>query len=288
MPRYDYPDAATATVQPIAEEDLAVRLERDGASVRRFRGRFWRGSRGWWEPVHQLARLSSEEIGRPGLGWGYRAVLAEGDEALANATLPVHLMDDVASFSEDALPRDARRNVRRAWANGVHIVQVTDIRLLADQGHAVALDWSRRVGPPAGSPSAADYLRAVERRLAGGGLVLAALVDDRLVGYSAISAVDHVAYLQEIKVTTAALAWGVTAALDVASMLAIQRNPTLTWASMGLHEPEWPSLTSFKTRNGFPVVAVPARAWLLAPAGRALRFRRPLAYYRLTGRGSPP
>jgi hypothetical protein len=284
MPRYDYPDAAAAVIAPITEEQLAQQLDRDGVRIRRFLGRFWRTRRGWWEPVHQLARLARDEIGRPGPGWGYRAVLDEDARGSSNATIPVHLLADVAGWSEDSLPRDARRSVRRAAAGGVRIVHVTDVRLLADQGHGVALDWSRRVGPPASTPERDGYVAAEERRLADGRLVLAALVDDRLVGYASAWAVGDVAYLHESKVATDDRRLGVTAALDLETLRAIRRQPEVGRASMGLHEPEWPTLTTFKSRIGFPVVQVPSFLWVAKPVELLIRARRPLAWYRLAGR----
>jgi hypothetical protein len=286
MSRYDYPDASQAVITPITEEELAQRLDRDDVRIRLFRGRYWRTRRGWWEPVHPLARLVRHEIGRPGLAWGYRAALEDASPSVADAAIPVHLMADVVGWSEASLPRDARRSVRRAASSGIRIVRLTDVRLLADQGYAIALDWSRRVPLPVAMPSRDAYVAGLERSMANGRLMLAAVIDDRLVGYSSARAVDDVAYFQEIKVATEDLRLGVTAALDRATILAIQRDPAVRWASMGPHEPEWPTLTTFKNRNGFPVVSVPAVAWIAKPVELYLRARRPLSWYRLSGRAS--
>ncbi len=104
-------------------------------------------------------------------------------------------------------------------------------------------------------------------------------------GYQTAFAVEDVGYLHEIKVSTTSLSRGLTAVLDFETVQAFKRIGSVVRATTGLHEPEKPNLTIYKVRNRFPVVRVPARVWMLKPAELLLRWRDPLAYYRLTGRG---
>jgi hypothetical protein len=271
-------------IRRLTEEELARQLIGHGAHVRTFRGRWWRRHRGWWEPVHRLALLRRTEIRLPGPAWGYRASLAEADAGIANATFPVHLMSDLTAHDPASLPRDSRRAVRRAERQGVRIVRLTDIRLLAEQGHQLVLDWHRRVGPRTAAPTLEGFLAEEGRHLADDWLVLGAIEGDRLLGYSTAWAVDDIAYLHEVKVATAEVRRGITAALNVAELDVLRRTGGIRRVTIGLHEPEKPSLTLYKTRNGFPVVQVPSRAWMALPAEILMRARRPLAYYRMTGR----
>ncbi len=287
MPRYDYPDVSLAVIQPLTEEQLAAQRARNGEKVRLVHGRYWRETlRGFFEPIHWLARLAPDEATRPALGWGFRAVLDEKHAATATASLPLHLIGDLSTYEEATLPGDARRAIRRLARQGVRIVHVTDPRILRDQGYDILLDWRQRVGRPGSARSRDDYLAEFDKRVSDPGwLTLAAIEGDRLLGYQTAFAVDDVAYLHEIKVATTALSRGLTAVLDFETMRVLKGTDSVRRATIGLHEPEKPSLTAYKVRHGFPVVQVPARVWMLKPAELLLRWRSPMAYYRLTGRG---
>ncbi len=287
MSRYDYPDASLAVVQPLTEEQLAAQRARNGEKVRLVNGRFWRETlRGFFEPIHWLARLAPTEATRPALAWGFRAALDDEDTAAANASLPLHLIGDLSTYEESTLPSDARRAIRRLARQEVQIIQVTDPRILRDQGYDILLDWHQRVGRPGPPLSRDEYLNEADKRVnSDGWLTLAAIEGNRLLGYQTAFAVDDVAYLHEIKVATAVLSRGLTAVLDFEAVKAFKRIDSVRRATIGLHEPEKPSLTAYKVRHGFPVVQVPARVWMLRPAELFLRLRSPMAYYRLTGRG---
>jgi len=288
MSRYDYPDASLATIAPLTEEQLAGQRARAGDKVRFAHGRYWRefGS-GFWEALHWLARMTEGEARRPGPCWGYRATLDDAAADGANASLPLHLIVDIAAHDESALPRDARYDLRRLARRGVRIVQLTDMRLFGDQGYEVMLDWRRRVGLAGPTPTRERYLQDVGRRLADDGwLVLAGIEDDRLLGYMTAWAVDDSAYLHESTVAAVGLGLGLSNALNVEAVQVLKRSGKVVRVTTGVHQPEMPSLTAYKIRHGFPVVHVPSRAWMVKPLDLILRARRPLAYYRLTGRGS--
>jgi hypothetical protein len=286
--RYDYPAATSAVVTPTTEERLAADLAAAGTPLRLAHGRWWRRiGRGFYESLHWLAAMSAAEARRPGLCWGYRTALDEGSHAASNGSIPLHMVPDVEGYGESRLPRDAQRAIRRMTRRSIRIVHVTDMRVLVDQSYPIAEDWYRRVDRSAPMPSRERHLAYLERHLADPSwLILAAIdADDRLLGYQLSWSIDDAGYLWEIKVASDALRLGVTAVLDFEAVRAFQRAGTIHRITAGLHQPEKVTLTTYKVRHGFPVIQVPARAWMMAPIGALMRRRRPDAYYRLTGRG---
>ena len=83
---------------PVLDERQKAEWHRDlGMRVVEHQGRFWvRVARGFFEPVHVLARLRKDEATRP--AWScisFRARLAEADAATATGSLPVCLMERI-------------------------------------------------------------------------------------------------------------------------------------------------------------------------------------------------
>jgi hypothetical protein len=231
--------------------------------------------------------MTAAEARLPGPGWGFRTALDDASRGQANASIPLHLVPDVDRYDESVLPRDARRAIRRMTRRSIRIVHVTDMRVLVDQSYPVAEDWYRRVDRPTPMPSQERHLADLERRLADPSWMVLAAIDaeDRLLAYQLSWAIDDAGYLWEIKVASDALRLGITAVLDYEAVRTFQRAGSIRRITAGLHQPEKATLTAYKVRHGFPVVQVPARAWILGPVGALMRRRRPEAYYRLTGRG---
>jgi hypothetical protein len=286
---YDYPDASEATIAPLTEEQLARQRMRTGSTVVFSRGRYWvETARGFYDAIHFLSRRTSDEIGRPTARcWGYRSALEEGSAETANATLPVHLVD-LQRYDLSMMPSRERRRVRSLPKRGVRIVQVNTPAVFEDQGYDLLLDWQQRVGREAPPPSREEYLTTMGRRVQDQGWVVLACVDgDRLLGYQSGWAVDHTAYLHQLHISTEALRLGLSAALYYEIVEVFKRCERLVECSPGLHMPELPQLTAYKVGLGFSLVQVPARVWMLPPAGAYMRRRYPVKYYRLTGRGMP-
>jgi hypothetical protein len=254
--------------------------------VRPPHGRWWREhARGFFEPVHRLAALSVAEARRPGRCWGYRAALRAADVGAASAILPVHLVADIGSHDESALPSDARKDHRRQARQGIRIVQATDQRLFHDQAFELMLEWWPRIARRGHPPGRDRFLAALELRTTENGwLNLAALDGDRLLGFSHSQVVDGTAYLEVQVVGSEGLAMGIAGRLDFEAIQVYRRTGTAHQATSGVHQPEMPGLAAFKTRHGFPVVGVPSRFWMAPPMDLFVRWRRPLTYYRLTGR----
>jgi hypothetical protein len=280
------PDAIRdVRVVPLTEEERAASLAACGATVVRHRGRPWHAVRpGFFEPVHLLARLEAHEATRPSpLAWGFRAALASGSAPAADATLPLHVLEDLQSWDPGRLSPRRRGKLRRCGRDAV-IVPLREGRLLEEQGYAIyashlARTRHRRV-------PAEPAFRAQARRLvtAGRPLVLVALVEGRLAGWVHGTAVEGVAYVDDVVVGTAFLPHQLGLGLNVELLLAFRRSPGLHTVVHGLHAREDPGLDEFKEGLGFRVVRVPARVSLPAPVRLWLRLRRPHVHYRLTGR----
>ncbi len=287
MSRYDYPEVSEARVRPLTEELLAAQRSRLGRVVRHRHGRWWQESRrGFWEAVHWLARMSPEQAKRPALCWGYRATVDDRASGLSNASLPIHLLTDVAHYNEALLPERARYDLRKLARIGVRIVRVTDMQIFGDQGYALLADWSQRI-PRRNlvTPSEERFLEEIERRLGDESwLTVAALDGDTLLGYATGWAVDDCGYINENYVGSAGIKLGLSSALNHEIVEAFKRTGGVARIGCGLHDPNEPGSTNFKIRHGFPLVLVPARVWMLKPAEMIFRARRPLAYYRMTGR----
>ena len=288
MALYDYLDASTATVRPMSEAALAGQLSRNGVRTRYSHGRWWRRMKpGFYTPLHWLARMSPEQARRPGRSWGFVAGLEDRFSTHANAAIPIHALTDLAEFSFDDLPRFTRRALRRVDERGIRIVHVTDERLFQDQGYAVLQHWRAQKGLR--QMPQERFLADVEGWLGDEAwLVVAAMEEDRLLGYASAWAVEDAAYLHTYAFLeeTKRDKLGLSAVLNVAMVMVLQRAKTIRTVSPGIAEPEHGGAMAHKIGQGFPIVEIPARLMLPWPAARYLRKAKPNAYYRLTG--APP
>jgi hypothetical protein len=276
--------ASEAVVRSMTEQELAGwRLAR-GERVLERAGRHWRMSRpGFWEPIHWLARLRSDEARRPTPCLGFRAVLAPGEEQAATGALPAHVLAQVAEWGPHLLSKNRRQRLRKA-TRSVELVELTSPALLEEEGHDVLVSSLDRTGA-GGSVSRDAYIRSLARDGIDGPLTfLAGLVDGRLAGYLGGWAVDGTAYFQRLHIHTDALATQVGTALVFAFVEACQRGGDVQEVVNGLHSPEDEGLCIYKEGIGFPVRRYPARVWLLPGMLPLLRRARPQAAYRLTGR----
>jgi len=283
----DYPDAADARVRVLSEADLASALRERGERVVEHRGRFWTPvAPGFWMPIHPLARLTAEQATRPALAsWGYMAAMQGSVTSRANGVIVTYLVRDLEGYGEACLTRRKREALRQCRRQ-VRVVQLTDSRLLDQQGHQVYLSYAQRLGVR--DPLDVDaYQRMVQSWWDGRRLVLAGLIGDRLVGYMDSYAAEGTLYLNNIHVLAAAFPTNITTGLYFETLEAYRRSALVTEAVGGLHQPEKPGLTTFKASLGFEVVAVPAYHRMIRPVGALFRRLRPLTYYRLTGQAVP-
>jgi hypothetical protein len=283
-------DLGDAVLVPLTEAQLADELRETGVRVQQHRGRWWQELRpGLWMGVHLGARFRSQEATAPSRRcWAYRARLVEADAREANASMPLHLLADLASFSPASLPATRRQELRRCQRD-VRLGQVMDITMMEAEGYEVFRSAQDRTRNPYRSTWPRDVF--VERRRpwvgSGARITIAGLVDGRMGGYLCGYAVDSTAYVEIVDVATEALRSGISPCLHAAFIELCQRTEGIREVVNSPHIPEDPGLTYFKTSMGFPVVQVPARLSLAPLVGPIIRRVRPFAHYRLTGRSNP-
>jgi hypothetical protein len=268
----------------MTEAELASMWAEEGDAVVVHDGRHWRATHpGFYQPTHLLARMKGGEITRPTLlCWGYRAALTEEDAYQASGSIPLYLLTEIGTFTEGALSRNRRSDLRRCRRN-VEFRRLRDPSLLMEQGHRVFMSAVRRLGywRPLNE---ADYRRRVERRSQHGRrLIVAGLIDGRLGGYLDSYAVNGVLYPEEIIVATDALRTGIGTGLYVETIEIGREAGAVRDICNGLDTPEDPELCHFKESLGFRVVHVPARTVIPAPILAYIKARRPATHYRLTG-----
>lgn len=280
-------DAAEASLVAMTEADLASYRRRQGKRIVRHRGRYWsETSRGFFEPVHAMARLTAEEATRPHpLCWGYRAALTTESVTDSNASMPMHLLSDLDGFGMSTLSANRRSHLRRCQKS-VRVVQILDPGILRSQGYQVFLSAQTRTrNPYRGMWPVEEYMERMDSFMADGSAVmLAGLIDGKLGGYIAGHAVEGSAYIDVVDLATEVLSTHISTCLHVEFVELCRRSSGIREVVHSPHIPEDPALGVFKVGVGFPVVQVPIRLRMLPVIDAVIRWRKPFFHYRLTGR----
>lgn len=277
-------DWRDATFPLMSEADLGRWLVAGGATVVERQGRFWqRIVPGFYQPLHFLARLKAAEIACPRLWcWGQRAVLSEADVGQANATLPIYVLPELATYDSRRLD-GRRRNAINKAARIVDLVVLDRPDILLRQGLPIVHEAAARNRRNAG---------VVDRRFAAwiaagfdqpGPVFLAMLMGVTLVGFSVGYAIEGVAYYHQHFIADAARSLNLDRFSFHATALMAQRTAGIHTLANGLHVPESEGLTDFKASQGLVVTGYPSRALIQPLVGQLLRRYRPSQYYRLTG-----
>jgi hypothetical protein len=268
----------------LGEVEFAAWQEELGHRVIEHRGRYWTEvGRGFFQPVHPLARLRRDEATRPTRRcWGFRARLAREDERHADASIPVHLLPDPQSYGLQRLSKRRRQYIKAALRD-LDVIVLASPDVLIDQGYRLA-EEAHANNPNVVLPDAGGFRRKVESYFVPGrGLALAALQHDRLLGFSLIHAVDGVAYDHSGAIGREGLDRNVPSCLFHVVALIAQRSPHVDELMNGLHSREAESLCAFKESQGCEVSYLPARAWFAPLVEPVLRRVRPHSHYRLAG-----
>jgi len=285
-------DVADASIVPMTEAELADSPPRSSSGkIILHRGRHWRQTfPGLFEPVHPLARLAVEEATSPSLAcWGFHATLAKDDSDRANATKPMHLLGELASFGPASLSSNRRYQLRRS-RRSVEFVQVLDIEAIEPEAYAVfrsAQDRTQNPWREVSSPwdlreQLAWYVRMPSA------VLLAGMTGGRLGGWIAGYATGTTAYIDIVDLATEALSSHISIGLHFEFLDVCRRSGVVREVAHSPHNPRDPALGAFKESIGFPVVHVPSR-FEMAPIAKSLvRRSRPFLYYRLSGRVSGP
>ena len=277
-------DNFLAILHSLSEEEMAHWLSRRGGRVVHHKGRYWLAKPpGFFHAIHPLARMSAEEATRPDrLCWGFRTTLCEADAHLANSTLPVHILGDVAGYDLQKLSPRRRNQIRNCFKD-VEIVAIETPDLLLEQGYGVAISAQSRTGYGR-VPDPKRYKRDIERFFSAPcGFILGGLIDGRLAGYLTSYAVGSTAYVDEVTLATEYLGTNISSGLFFAWMQVCKSSGRIRQVVHGLHTPENAGLCRYKDSLGLSVVHLPAFAWFMPPTGRMVKRIRPYAYYRLKG-----
>lgn len=216
------------------------------------------------------------------LCWGFRTTLCEADAHLANSTMPVHFLSDVAGYGLEKLSPRRRNQIRNCFKD-VEIVAIDNPDLLLEQGYSVADSAQARTGYGK-VPDPKRYRRDIERFFSAPcGHILGGLIDGRLGGYLASYAVGSTAYIESVTLATEYLGTNISSGLFFAWMQVCKSSGRIKQVVHGLHTPENEGLCRYKDSLGLSVIHLPALAWFLPPVGRMVKRIRPHAYYRLKG-----
>ena len=273
----------------MTEADLAALRAEEGARVVERQGRYWVETfRGFYQPIHQLARLSWTEVARPTLGcWGYRAVLAERDAGRANGMYPVHLLEDVTTFTESALEESRRRDLRRCRSQ-VEIIRARDAEPFLRAGWTVYQSAMERIGGPRYGSRRAYEQAIVMRCQDPRRLIIAGFIDGRLAGYLESYAVAGILYGRDLLVATEYAKSGIATGLYVETMRIGAQSGAVESLCLGPVIQDHPGLGWFTKTLGVPAVEVPTRVEIPRPIREFMRWRRPAVYFRITGGSSGP
>jgi len=275
-----------ATVIVKTEATLAEQMRRRGVRTALFRGRYWRHVGGlFWQPVHWLARLSADELGRPhSLCLGYASTVRPEDESAAAGRMPLHLLegDDLKTYDTSTLPAKRRNQLRKAWKM-VEVVQMIDPSAHLRRLYEVTCSAIKRFR---GSrlPDFERLANGLQRRVCeDGDLLVGGFVDGTLAGYFLVGCVDGVAYIDQVMLDTDYLASDIGTGLTFETVMVLKRHGAIQEVVYGRHTPERPRLSAFKEGMGFRVVSYPLKYWLSPFLRRYLSWRAPEKLYRITG-----
>ncbi len=272
-----------AVIVQNSEKEMAEWLSEQGRKVVCHKGRYWKSNpRGFYQPVHTLARLTAEEATRPAAAcWGFRASVS--DSAFANFSIPVHLLENIDAYGPQALSARNRNKLRKAL-NTVEYTRVSDPSLLFEEGYGVFVSarnrtqYSKPLSPGEYRKLIATFFSRPR------GLVVGGLVEGKLGGYITSYAVGTTAYLDQIWLASEVLSTNIGLGLFFRWIEACQRSGFVKEIVHGLHARENQGLCRHKADLGLNVSLVPSRAWFMPPTQTLIKWKKPHAYYRLTGR----
>lgn len=279
-------DVGEYVVSPMTAEEAAEERRREGRRVVYRRGQYWSDGpyRGFFSPVHPMRRLEPGETTRPTLNcWCFRAALAEGHEASANATIRVHMLTDLANYSPSTLNGKRRWHLKKSRSR-IQVVRILEPSILEREGYEVVVSMRQRTKWQR-IPDRRNYAASLQRLFSNQrNLVLAGLTEEgRLAGYMVGYAIEDTAFYGAVFLATEHLSTDIGTALSFEFAQACRRSGDIRQVVYGLYTQEDRNLGVFKTEMGFPVVDLPARLWMVPALQRYIRWRDPGKYSRLTG-----
>lgn len=279
-------DTTESTLVSLTEEELATWLVARGEKVVLHKGRYWlQNYPGFYSATHFLARRTPEEATRPCKAcWGFRTALRDADRSEANGSMPLHMISDVANYTEQTLG-SRNRNKLHKLRSQLRIAVLDRPDMLLEQGYDVLCSAHAR-NRYGRVPGRRAYQNMIKRYYDGGRcLVLGGLINEKLGGYLTGYAVGKTAYIDDLFLHSDYLRTNISLGLFFEWMQVCRRSETVHEVVHGMHAREAPGLCHYKEELGISIVHVPTRIWFAPLAGKIVKMLRPHAYYRLTGRG---
>ncbi|MBC1238690.1 hypothetical protein [Nostoc sp. 2RC] len=278
------PDVDAAVLTSMTEEECADWYRQRGTHVIRHRHRYWKETvRGFYQPLHWLARLSIQEANSPTpLSWGFQTTLSDVDASTANASMPIHWLPNLENYDFHSLTSNRRNHLRKCYKR-INIVHLDKSTLLQQQGYEVLMSALKRTAYRQ-IPSKKDYLKELadyptpEKRL-----ILAGIKGEELLGYITGYAVNSIAYIDEVIIATEALSTYIGTGLLFEFAQVCRRSGLIRELVNGLHSREDENLCVFKEGMGFQVKHIPAKVQINPIVKQFIQWRYPHKYYRLVG-----
>lgn len=271
-------------LEPASEVEYAWWLRSQGQQVKEHRGRYWKKRFGFFEPVHWMAELFEDEIGRPCKKcWGYRAALKKESAHIANGSVPLHLHRNVPDYGAHLLCKTRRWDLRKCL-KFIEIKPISDPKVLYEDGFEIfkknfeRTHYGKRLSKNKFCQEAKNYFDFPFISVLGG------FIDKELVAYLVTLIVEDTAYLDTIIMNDQARLLQACTGLQFAMMKHLgSKHPGIGQVVDGLHARENSLLCKYKEKWGFHVSKIPSFYWFFPGIGPVIKKAWPHKYYRLTG-----
>ncbi|MFB2918990.1 hypothetical protein [Aerosakkonema funiforme] len=277
-------DVSRSVIIPMTEAEYAQKLRARGINIVCHQERYWKEIvLGFYEPVHLMARLTSEQATRPALlSWGFRTALDEKDRATANAIMPINLLSELENYDPENLPRKRRADLRKSMKQ-VRIVELIDGSILQQQGYEVLCSSLQRTKHDK-IPTKANYLATIAAESADRHcLTIGGMIGNKLGGYITGWAVDGTAYMVKGYYATEALPTSIVTGLYYGFIQVCKRSGKIHQIANSQHLKELPNLCFYKESMKFLVHFIPTKLSMNPVMKQLIRWRYPNKYYRLSG-----
>jgi hypothetical protein len=277
-------DLSEAKLTSMTEEEFARWRCKEGANVVFHGGCYWEQRRfGFYQPIHLLTRLQIQQVTRPiQFCWGFLASLCEDDAVSANASIPIHLLSNIQDYDLYSINKNSRQNIRKN-RHLFDIVELTDTRLLQEQGYDVFLSATTRTRWKSSLSREKYIVKLVDYVVPKRRLILAGLNDTKLCGYITGYAINGTAYGEDLYISTEASEYNLNRILLFEFVQVCRRSGGIYEFAIGQHWREKPGVVEFKEKMGFPITHIPAKVEINPLIEQFIRWKYPHQYYRLTG-----
>ncbi len=244
----------------------------------------------WWREVKPFFYLAANFMTRivpqdakpkPWLALGgYYHMVPQG--VTANGAIVTNEVSNPAAYQLEALRANKRREIRRALAH-FRICRVEKLSDLLGRGYHIYLDWRRKTKDAPGKLSRGAFSRWISDNFHHPyRLILGAYVEDKLVAYQIIDAVDGVANIWRTFSDSSFHSLTPRSALNYAYVRICAQHGQIVKACDGFRSLK-DSLERYKLELGFRHVTYPAFIALRSVLRPFVQLLMPVEYRRLMG-----